>query len=64
MYLLKHKIPDVREYRRVARRRIGQHDPAWDEPERGADGKLTWFRAPTYAEAGNVTSLQLNSLQE
>ncbi|KAK0656152.1 hypothetical protein B0T16DRAFT_398713 [Cercophora newfieldiana] len=52
MYLVKHKIKEVRSYRRVARRRIGQYPGDGDlEPEMGPDGQMIWHRAPTYAEA-------------
>ncbi|KXX78290.1 hypothetical protein MMYC01_206505 [Madurella mycetomatis] len=64
LYLLNHRVPDVRP-RRVPRRRIGQpHEQELTRPMvRTETGEYVWYRAPTYAEASEFWKIPTPTIQ-
>ncbi|KAK4449510.1 hypothetical protein QBC34DRAFT_405187 [Podospora aff. communis PSN243] len=62
MYLVKHRIPFEKSYRKVARRRIGQYNEDADVPEVGPDGRRVWFRSPTYKEASEFWKIPVATI--
>jgi hypothetical protein len=65
MYLLNHRVPDVRT-RRFPRRRIGQPHEGESTQQSAVHkdcGDHIWFRAPTYSEASEFWNIPTPTIQ-